>query len=210
VKPVDTGKDKVKKICEVLRRETLEPAEHEASTLLEKARREAESIIEEAKRQGEMIKQKAQKEADMLKTRTHSSLQAACKQTIESLRQTIREKLFNPELKKVLTAGLQNEKVIARMIEAVIKGLEKEGVEGDLQAYVSSAIPASEVNALLAPEVLKRLKEKGVLVGTFAGGVQVKVVGENLTIDLTEQALTELLGSYVRKDFREMFFNVNA
>ncbi len=210
MKAVETGKDKVKKICEVLRRETLEPAEHEAASLLEKARKEAASIIKEAERQGENIKKKAQEEAEMLRIRTHSTLQQACKQSLETLRQTIIDKLFQPELAKTLGKVLHTDKVLANLIEAVVKGIEKEGIECDLQAYISSAVSARDINELLAPQVIKRLREKGVLVGTFAGGIQVKLVGENLMIDLSEEALTELLCSYVRKDFREMFFSVNA
>lgn len=210
MKAVETGKDKVKKICEVLRRETLEPAEHEAAALLEKARMDAAAIVKEAERQAEKIKLKAQEEADMLRTRTHSTLQQACKQTLETLRQTIIDQLFNSELKKWLGGGLKNEKVLANLLEAVVKGIEKEGIDCDLHAYISSAVSARDVNTLLAPQVVSRLRDKGVLVGTFAGGVQVKLAGENLMIDLSEEALTELLSSYVRKDFREMFFSVNA
>lgn len=210
MKAVETGKDKVKKICEILRRETLEPAEHEASVLMEKARAEAAAIIEDAKLRSAEIKKQAQDEADTLRTRTHSTLQHACKQTLETLRQTIIDKLFHPELTKWLNSGLQSEKVLANLLEAVVKGIEKEGIDCDLQAYISSAVSARDVNALLAPEVVKRLREKGVLVGTFAGGIQVKLIGENLMIDLSEEALAELLSSYVRKDFREMFFTTVA
>jgi V/A-type H+/Na+-transporting ATPase subunit E len=208
MKAVETGRDKVKKICEVLRRETLEPAEHEAGALLEKARIEAAVIIREAERRAEEIEKKAQEEANMLRTRTHSSLQHACKQTLETLRQTIIDKLLHPELAKWLGSGLKDSKVLASVIEAVVKGIEKEGIACDLQVYIAADVPARDVNALLAPQVIKRLREKGVLVGTFAGGIQVKLVGENLTIDLSD--LTELLCSYVSKDFREMFFGVNA
>lgn len=208
MKAVDTGKDKVKKICEVLRRETLEPAEQEAAALLERAREQAAAVVKEAEILGEKIKKRAQEEAEMLRTRTHSSLQQAVKQTLETLRQTIIDKLFNPELKKWLGGGLKSEKVLASLIDAVVKGIEKEGIECDLHAYVSASVAPRDVNALIAPQVLNRLKEKGVLVGTFAGGIQVKLAGENLMIDLSEEALTELLSSYVRKDFREMFFSV--
>ncbi len=207
MKAVETGKDKVKKICEVLRRETLEPAEHEAATILENARTEADAIISKANQQAEELRKKAQDEADKLKLRTHSTLQQACKQTLETLRQTIVDKVFNPELTKWLTTGLQNEKVLANLIEAIVKGIEKEGIECDLQASISSAVSARDVNALLAPQVIKRLREKGVLVGTFSGGIQVKLLGQNLMMDLSETALSELLATYVRKDFREMFFS---
>ncbi len=46
----DTGKDKVKKICEVLRKETIEPAIDEARGILEEAHSKGEAIIRDAKK----------------------------------------------------------------------------------------------------------------------------------------------------------------
>lgn len=49
MKGTDTGSERVKKICDVLRRETLEPARQEAEEIVLEARRQATSILEEAK-----------------------------------------------------------------------------------------------------------------------------------------------------------------
>ena len=50
MKGIETGKDKVKKICDFLRNETLDPARHEADSILENAREKAEKILFEAKK----------------------------------------------------------------------------------------------------------------------------------------------------------------
>ena len=41
----DKGQDKIKKICDQLREETLEPAKQEAEEMLENAKKQAEKII---------------------------------------------------------------------------------------------------------------------------------------------------------------------
>ncbi|MBS3903362.1 MAG: hypothetical protein KGZ30_03270 [Anaplasmataceae bacterium] len=210
MKPTETGKDKVKKICEVLRRETLEPAEQEAYELLRRAREEAESILSGARTEAEELRAEARQEIKKKKAVFDASLKQACQQTVEALRQTIIEKLFNPELSKMLIEPLQEKKVIARLIEALVTALDKEGVDGDMTAYVASAVPAREINDLLVPKVLQKLREKGVLVGTFTAGVEIKLDKENITLDLTENALKELVSSYSRKDFREMLFGVTS
>ena len=59
---------------------------------------------------------------------------------------------------------------------------------------------------LLAHEILERLHEKSVLVGPLTGGIEVKLLKENITIDMSDAALKELVANYIRKDFRELIF----
>jgi V/A-type H+/Na+-transporting ATPase subunit E len=206
MKATETGKDKVKKICEVLRKETLEPAERESAELMNRARQEAEAIIHKARKEAEELRADARKEIERKKAVFEASLKQACQQTLEALRQTIMEKLFQQEVGKFVSQSLQEPKVAARLIEAVINAIEKEGIESELSAYIAASVPADEVNRLIAPKVLQRLREKGVLVGTFAGGVEIKLDKENLTLDLSEEALKELVVNYTRKDFRSVLF----
>ncbi len=206
MKATDTGKDKVKKICEVLRKETIEPAERESAELLGRTRHEAEAMIQKARQEAEELRAEARKDIERKKAVFEASLKQACQQTLEALRQTIIEKLFNPEIGRLLSQPLQEAKTVARLIEALIAALEKEGVESDLTAYIAASVPPNEVNALIAPKILQRLREKGVLVGTFTGGIQIKLDKDNITLDLSEEALKELVANYTRKDFRTLLF----
>ena len=205
-KGTDTGSDKVKKICDVLRRETLEPAKHEAEEIVLEARRQAESILEEARSTVEKWQMEAREEIDRQKNIFQSSLYQACKQALESLKQNIEEKLFNHELTRLFAKNMQSPEILSRLIEAVIKSLEKDGVEGSLSVYIPAAVPVRTINEMLAKDILERLKEKSVLVGPLAGGIEVKLHDQNITIDISDTALKELVASYIRKDFREFFF----
>lgn len=210
MKATETGKDKVKKICEVLRKETLEPAEREAYELLNKTRQEAETILAAARKEAEDVRADARKEIERKKAVFDVSLKQACQQTMETLRQTIVDKLFNPELTRLLAEPLQDAKIIARLIDAVVAAIEKEGTQGDLSVFVATAVPASEINKLIAPKVLQRLREKGVMVGTFTGGVEIKLEKDNITLDISENALKELVANYTRKDFRALLFGATS
>ena len=61
MKGLESGKDKVKKICDILRKETLEPAQDEARGLIESAKEQAQQLIEEAKQEAERLKAEALK-----------------------------------------------------------------------------------------------------------------------------------------------------
>lgn len=210
MKPTETGKDKVKKICEVLRKETLEPAQKEAYELLKKSREEAEGLIAAARKEAEALRTDARKEIDRKKAVFDASLKQAGQQAVESLKQTIMQRLFNPILGELVSKPLLEPKILAKLIDTIIEAIEKQGLEGDISAFVAAAIPVREVAALLAQKVLERLREKGVLAGGFAGGVEIKLHKTNITLDMSEQAVRDLLSNFVRKDFREVLFGESA
>lgn len=203
---IETGKERVKKICDVLRKETLEPAKKEAEEIVEKAKLQAEGLLAEAKKRADQIQGDARRDIEREKAIAHAALQQSAKQVVESLKQMIEEKLFNPELSRLITKQTQDPKVIADLIQAVVKAIDKEGMNADLSVLVPAAVPARSVNGFLATEILSRLKEKSVLASSMGGGIEVKMHKENITIDLSDATLKELVANYIRKDFREMLF----
>lgn len=206
MKSVDTGKDKVKKICEVLKKETLDPAKKEADKIIAAARAEAEKIVENAKREGKRALEDAKQKIEEERNVFQASLNLAAKKSLDTLKQEIEKKLFNEELDAFVGKQMNDPKVVAELIAAIIKGIEKEGLETDLKGVVSSSVSTEAVNKELIQGILDRLKGKSVEVGDITGGAQVKMVDKNLTIDMTDEALKALLASFVRDDFRSVIF----
>ncbi|HUD01886.1 MAG TPA: V-type ATP synthase subunit E family protein [Rhabdochlamydiaceae bacterium] len=206
MKGLETGKDKVKKICDVLKRETLEPAKHEADEIVASARRHADEILADAHKEAKKMAEDAYIEIEKQKSIFQASITQACRQTLEALKEKIEQKLFNPELARLVTKPMQDPKLMAQLINAIVHALEKEGTKSDLSVVISSAISAKAVNELLASEVIQRLKEKGVLLSSLGGGIEVKLLNNNITIDLSDETIRELVATYIRKDFREFLF----
>ncbi len=203
---LDTGKDKIKKICEILKNETITPAKEEAQKILSVAEQEAHNIIRDAEAKAEQILQAAKSKMEKEKELFESSMQAACRQGLEALRQDIESKLFNSELSEWITKQTIDPKIGANLINALVSAVEKEGMSADFSALVPVSVPADQVNALLMKGILEKLKEKSVVVGEFVGGVQLKLHDRQLTLDLSDEALKELIGQYIRKDFRGFLF----
>lgn len=206
MKSVDTGKEKVKKICEVLRKETLDPAKKEGDQIVAKARADAKKIIEDAKGEASKVHAEAKKRIEEERNVFQASINLAAKKSIDTLKQDIEKKLFNPELAQLVAEKVKDPKVIAGLIGAIVSGIEKEGIGGDLRAIVSSAVGVDAINKELTKGIIEKLKSKSVEIGEIKGGAQVKVVGQNLTIDMSDQALQTLLASFVRDDFRSVIF----
>lgn len=206
MKTLERDQDKIQKISNKLRHEILEPAQEEARKIIEEAKKKANHINSEAEKQAEELIQAGRKAIEQERNVFHSSLQQAAKQVMEALRQSIEHNLFNEELHKILVHATSNPKVIAQLITAIITAIEKEGVSVDLSAVIPKSVSVKEVNDFLTENILHKLKEHSVVLGDFVGGAQVKLINKNLTIDISEDTLMDLIARYLRKDFRKLIF----
>jgi V/A-type H+-transporting ATPase subunit E len=203
---METGKDKVKKICDVLRKETLEPSQKQAEEILVQANLQAQEIIAQAHLKQKQLFADAKEQIDRERAIFESSLSQTGRQVIESLKQEITENIFNKELLHLLKEKMSKPEVLSRLINAVIGAIEKEGIESDLSVYIPEAVSAREVNALLLQNILDKLQEKSVLIGSIHGGIELKLHDKNITIEITDASLEELIKRYSRRDFHETIF----
>jgi V/A-type H+-transporting ATPase subunit E len=206
-KTLEKGEDKIRKLTELLKRDTLEPAEKEAQKIIEEAKKEAERIMAHARheihRLEEANRQHLQKERSVFE----SSLEQAARQSQESIRQAIEERLLNKELGSYVQSVSGDPKILAALINAMVGAIEKEGLSADFSAILPKAVQPRQIYDLLLDRVKQKLGQKeGMVVGDFEGGVRLKLHDRQMTIDLSNQVIEELLKSYIRKDFRRLFF----
>ena len=208
MKGLETGKDKIQKICDALRKETLEPAKQEAREIIENAHLAASEIVQEAKKQAQETIRKAEHEIEEKKKVFESSLGMACRQGIERLKQKIEEELFNRELFDLVQKEIGDPKTVAHILNAFMEAMEEKGIDDDFVAVIPKSITPRSISALLGSQVLERLKKEGIAVGDFAGGVQIRLKDRKITIDISDEVVRELISQYIRRDFRELVFSV--
>jgi len=206
MKTLDKEKEKLQKICDTLRLKTIEPANEEATRIVEEARSQAQDIIQSARTHAEQIINDAKNAAVREKNILESSLTQAARQSIEAIKQEIEKKLFNPELHRQIIQNTSKADVIAKLISAVIAAIEKEGLTGELLTYLPAAVSAQEVSAFIAKEALNKLGKEGILLGEFAGGARIRLEEKNITLDISDAEIEDLVKRYVRKDFRKLLF----
>jgi V/A-type H+-transporting ATPase subunit E len=206
MKNLENRQEKLQKISDELKAKALEPAQKEATQILADAKREANDIINEAKKQADQLLEKALKDIKQERSVFDSSISQASKQSIEALKLSIEDKFFSNELEKLVKEATSDKEVIAKLINAIVGAIEKQGLEADLSAVIPRAVSTDEVNALLGKHILSKLQNQTVEVGNIDGGVLVKLKGKHLTIDMSDKSLKELLANYVRKDFRKHLF----
>jgi V/A-type H+-transporting ATPase subunit E len=208
MKNLETGKSKIQKICDMIRVETLEPTKQEARELIENARLQAAEIIEEAEKKARSLQRDADAEIKEKKRLLESSLALSCRQAIEMLKQKIEQELFNKELADLIMQDTGRPELIVRLIESFARSLEEQGIEEDFEVLIPKEITARSINALLGEKIIERLKNRSVELGDFHGGVQIKMKGRQITIDISDQVVRELIAAYIRRDFRDLLFQV--
>lgn len=208
MKNLETGKDKIQKICDAIRSETLDPAKQEAREIVENAHLKAAEIVKEAESKALELKRDAEKEIDEKRKVFQSSLNLACRQGIETLKQKIEQQLFSKQLSEVVGKEMVRPDIIAELIQGFMRSLEEQGIEEDFEAVIPKGVTPRAINVLLADRVLDRLKGQSVSVGDFQGGVKLQMKGRDITIDISDAVVRELIANYIRRDLRDLVFNV--
>lgn len=208
MKGLETGKDKLQKICDTLRKETLEPAKQEASEIVENAHLQAADIVRSAEERAARLLKEVEEDLAQKKKVFEASLSMACRQGIESLKQKIEKELFNKELSDTITHEMAEPKVIAHLLTSLMKMVEEKGLDGELSISFPKGVSVRSVNALLTSQILERLKRHPIELSDFEGGVQIHFKDRRVTLDLSNRVLRELIATYIRRDFRDLVFAV--
>lgn len=210
MKSLEKGQDKIQKICDSLRKETLEPAKKEADRIIQEAEEHAKEIISEAKKEANALHELTRVELEKERNVFVSSLSQSAEQCMEALRQSIEDKLFSENLDILLSGELSQPDVIAKVVSAVIEAVKKEGIAADLNVILPQKVPAKEVSERLGANIMKMLEKGPISVGDFTGGAKIQLLDKKMTIDISEQAIKEIIASYVRKDFRDLIFKTKV
>jgi V/A-type H+-transporting ATPase subunit E len=208
MKGLEMGSEKIQKICDALRKETLDPAKQEAREIVENAHVQAAEIIEVAKAKAAHLLESVEKEIEEKKKVFQASLNLACRQGLESLKQKIEQDLFRQELFSLVDREMKEPKLVAHIINKFLESLEKKGLEEEFVAAIPKEVSPREINELLAAKVLDRLQGKTVVAGDFNGGVQLHLKDRKITVDVSDAVVKELIGQYIRRDLRDLVFGV--
>ena len=202
----DTGKDKIRQICNQLRKETLDPASEEAAQIVKEAEERAAQIIAKAKADAEAVLQTARDEIVKEQEVLDSSLKLACKKSLSYLKQEIAERVFNKELESEVQKHLTKDEIVAKAIDVIFEAISKEGLEGSALASLPKAISAEAVLAHLAAKAKEALSKESIQVGDFEGGAKVMLVDNHMTVDLSDEAIQSLMQKFLAGSLHKFFF----
>ncbi|HXF29663.1 MAG TPA: hypothetical protein VN457_07410, partial [Chlamydiales bacterium] len=135
-----------------------------------------------------------------------SSLEQASKQAFEVLKQRIETSLFNPALESWVVEQMGGKKETASLIDTVVHAIDKEGIKSDLAVKIAARFTPDEIAAALSKQILEQLKNGAIEVGDQKAGIKVLIKAKRMMLEVTDASLKELIASFIRKDFRRVFF----
>lgn len=206
MKTLEEGQQKIKKISDKLRYDVLQPAQEEAQKIIDEGKRKADELIVKAEEEIEKKREAGRLAIEQERNVFMSSLEQASKQSLEALRQDIEKKFFNEHLQKLLEQELTDPQVISKLINAMVESLKQDGLDANLEVLIPKTVNPKEVNQLLVGDFLQKLNGQSVLLGEFTGGVRLKVVDKQMTLEISDTAIKDMLVNYIRKDFRKLVF----
>ena len=179
--PLETADNKVKEICAILRKETLEPAQDEARKIIEAAEREADELIHRAKE--EIAKMREENKLELLKElKVHEgSIQLSIRQGISSLRQAI-EKIFSNQLEGDIEKVMGKEDAIAESIGVILGLIQKEGLGVNLGVMIPKHVNLDAICGKLTHEFSERVKKEAIQIEDIKGGVEVKLKDKKIGV----------------------------
>lgn len=203
---LEKGKQKLGEICDLLRKDTLEPAQQEATSIVDAAKQESQKLIDQTKVTAQNLIQEAQKKIEQERVLFNSSLDMASKQTFDKLKEEIETQLFNQELTHLVNQVAQDPQKIAQLVNVIVEVIGREGLHGNLALGLAKSIKPEELSKYLAKELADKIAKKEMPIQAISGGATLTLKEKQLSVDISDQALKELLGAYLRPAFREILF----
>ncbi|WP_164101026.1 hypothetical protein [Candidatus Laterigemmans baculatus] len=207
----------VQELIDRIRSEGVAQGRGEAETLVAAAREEAVRILDEAKREAEQIRSTARVEADRLRSQTEEALRLAARDAVLALQEALRAD-FVSKVRRLVSHTMQDRSFLQRLIlEIAHRSVPQDEspmtvlLPANLMTYEELKQNPQDLseNSLsrfvleLASEVLR----EGL---TFIPaddqqpGIRVQLQGEDVEIDLTDEAVSNLLIEYLAPRFRAL------
>ena len=204
------SENRLAKICETIRQEALLPGQLQAKKIEETARHDAEHILKKAKEEAKAILDAAYKEVARHKQIVESSLEQASRQVIDHLKENIEQKMFQPELLSWVQAQMNTPEATNKLVDVLVDAISREGTATDLAIELPKKLSGNAIIAQLTDKFTKELGKNPIQFGSLSGGVLLKLQKGRVQIEVTDTVITELLSSYLRKDFRRYIFGQNG
>lgn len=206
----------VQELIDRLSQEGVAQGQRQAEQIVGDAQRQADEILASARQQANEIRQQAQQEAAQFQTAGEEALRLAARDAVRDFGARIHNG-FRARLQALVHHEVKDPDLVRRMIlqitQQAIAGAEGDAVEILLPSNVLTEAEARELSEAGEQDTLSEFVE-GLIGGSLRKGftmslgspeqrgVVVRFVNEKVEIDLTEEAIAELLALHLLPRFR--------
>jgi V/A-type H+-transporting ATPase subunit E len=199
-----------------LRDDGIAQGKAEADALVSAARQEAAGIVAAARQQADAILVQAKEEGGKLKAAAEDALALASRDTVLAMESQIVD-LFHNMLRRLVKGALDDPAFLQRLILEVAGAAAPQGGRlevllpptvvslDELRQRPEAATPGSLMHFVLSAGA--GLLREGVTFGVsedVQAGIRVKLVGEDIQVELTDGAISQLLLQHMLPRFRAL------
>jgi len=187
-----------------LKNKGIDAGKEEAEKIVDNANKKAGKIVNDAEKQAEKLLSDAKKKIEKLEKSATESINIAFRDSVLNLENTI-SKTFVKQLKQMVKSEMSQEKSIRDLITAVIKATTN---KKDLQILIVDHIGNNEkIDPAIYGITSSMLKEGIQLSKTYEKnktGIMVKNAKTGIEIDMTDDAISELLLEHLLPRYQEI------
>lgn len=207
----------VQELIDKLKLEGAAAGQQKANEIIKEAQEEASQIISKARGEAEKLLSEAYGKIETERSSSHEAIKVAFRDAELSLRSKFR-KAFSDNLKRLVTAELEDKDFIKQLVLAIATMKSKDvGKAENIEINVPSKLfKVDEAGPHLSQEGKEKLRNlilgvSGQLLregvdlkpsANFSGGIRVALVGQDIQIDLSDEAISNLLLKYILPRYR--------
>ncbi len=208
----------VEALIQRLRQQGVDAGNTARDQIISKAEQEAARIIKEAREQADGLVENARQETDRLQKAGEDALRIAGRDAVLRMRETVTT-YFEERVKRLASTELEDPEFLRKLIVEVTKRVREEAAVDEAEE-IEVLLPREVIGTkelLNKPEELEgKLSEyakaiasaawrEGVEVKTMevgGRGIRVRLLDDDLEIDLTDEAIAQLLLKHLQPRFR--------
>jgi V/A-type H+-transporting ATPase subunit E len=204
----------VEELIHRLRDDGVKAGQQEGERVLEAARKEAARLVREAEAEAEALRAKAKAASEAEQKAGREALQLAVRDAVLDLKEQLSAR-FAAQVQRMVGKELEDPELLRRLVLVLAGRSAAEAIPEDAalelllsrragdQVTVEGDDPLTRLTTQLAADALR----EGVEVTTARGhsvGIRVRLLGEDLEVDLTDEAVTQLLLEHLIPRFRAL------
>lgn len=182
---------------------------------VEAGRDEGEAILEASKKKAALIIEKAQKEAAAIKDEMHQLIEDEKKASNEAMKMALRDAVltlktqlslqFKTHLQHLISDKLSDDTLLEEMLLTITKSSLSDKEES-LEVIISEIENSKEKQDKFIKKIASDMFRHQVRLGKInQKGIKVSLLDEQAEIDLTEEALTDLIYHLLAPRYCELF-----
>jgi V/A-type H+-transporting ATPase subunit E len=208
----------VEVLLDRLRQQGVEAGRAAQVEIVAEAENEAERIAKEAREKAAAIVEEAVENAERLRASGEDALRIAMRDTVLRMRETLRQRLEG-QVRRLAAKQLVDEDFLRQLIVEVARRSGKDAGAGEAE-NIEVLLPTEVIGleelqrrpeelesrlSQFAKEIASATWREGVSIGTLepgSNGIRIRLKDEELQIDLTDQAIANLLLKHLQPRFR--------